>query len=153
MPDVNVKGRYRIYTHDGTIPLNFTSYSNSLCSIRRPNPNTFITISTYIPGSLSPFTTFDPGSSYTIVTKSNTANFSMGPYTRVDRLPSSVTFRSPNFYHGLDKNSITVALSSYALSVNSPLSTAFTYIPNQDGYFINSISFNTQKLTFLIQFS
>ena len=146
MPDINVKGRYRIYTHDGVEPLLFTSYSNSLCSIRRPNPNTFITISTYIPGSLSPFTTFDPGSSYTIVTKSNTADFSMGPYTRVDRLPSSVTFRSPNFYHGLDKNSITVALSSYALSVNSPLSTAFTYIPNQDGYFINSISFNTERL-------
>ena len=146
MPDVNVKGRYRIYTHDGIEPLPFTSYATSLCSIRRPNPNTFITISTYIPGSLSPFTTFDPGSSYTIVTKSNTANFSMGPYTRADRLPSSVTFRSPNFYHGLDKNSITVALSSYALSVNSPLSTAFTYIPNQDGYFVNSISFNTQRL-------
>ena len=146
MPDVNVKGRYRIYTHDGIEPLPFTSYSNSLCSIRRPNPNTFITISTYIPGSLSPFTTFDPGSSYTIVTKSNTADFSMGPYTRADRLPSSVTFRSPNFYHGLDKNSITVALSSYALSVNAPLSTAFTYIPNQDGYFINSISFNTERL-------
>ena len=146
MPNVNVKGRYRIYTHDGVEPLPFTSYSNSLCSIRRPNPNTFITISTYIPGSLSPFTTFDPGSSYTIVTKSNTADFSMGPYTRADRLPSSVTFRSPNFYHGLDKNSITVALSSYALSVNSPLSTVFTYIPNQDGYFINSISFNTQRL-------
>jgi hypothetical protein len=145
MPDVNVKGRYRIYTHDGTTPLSFTTYSNQLCSIRRPNPNTFITISTYIPGSLSPFTTFDPGSSYTIVTKSNTADFSMGPYTRVDRLPSSVTFRSPNFYHGLDKNSITVALSSYALSVNSPLSTAFTYVPNQDGYFVNSISFNTQR--------
>ena len=87
MPDVNVKGRYRIYTHDGTTPLNFTSYSNSLCSIRRPNPNTFITISTYIPGSLSPFTTFDPGSSYTIVTKSNTADFSIGPYTRAGRLP------------------------------------------------------------------
>jgi len=146
MPDVNIKGRYRIYTHDGTTPLNFTSYNNSLCSIRRPNPNTFITISTYIPGSLSPFTTFDPGSSYTIVTKSNTADFSMGPYTRADRLPSSVTFKSPHFYHGLDKNSITVALSSYALSVNSPLSTAFTYIPNQDGYFVNSISFNTQRL-------
>ena len=146
MPDINVKGRYRIYTHDGVEPLPFTSYSNSLCSIRRPNPNTFITISTYIPGSLSPFTTFDPGSSYTIVTKSNTADFSMGPYTRVDRLPSSVTFRSPNFYHGLDKNSITVALSSYALSVNAPLSTAFTYIPNQNGYFINSISFNTERL-------
>jgi hypothetical protein len=145
MPDVNVKGRYRIYTHDGVEPLLFTSYSNSLCSIRRPNPNTFITISTYIPGSLSPFTTFDPGSSYTIVTKSNTADFSMGPYTRSDRLPSSVTFRNPNFYHGLDKNSITVALSSYALSVNAPLSTAFTYIPNQDGYFVNSISFNTQR--------
>ena len=146
MPDVNVKGRYRIYTHDGVEPLLFTTYSNQLCSIRRPNPNTFITISTYIPGSLSPFTTFDPGSSYTIVTKSNTADFSMGPYIRADRLPSSVTFRSPNFYHGLDKNSITVALSSYALSVNAPLSTAFTYIPNQDGYFINSISFNTQRL-------
>ena len=146
MPDVNVKGRYRIYTHDGVESLLFTTYSNQLCSIRRPNPNTFITISTYIPGSLSPFTTFDPGSSYTIVTKSNTADFSMGPYTRMDRLPSSVTFRSPNFYHGLDKNSITVALSSYALSVNAPLSTAFTYIPNQDGYFINSISFNTQRL-------
>ena len=146
MPDINVKGRYRIYTHDGIEPLPFTSYSNSLCSIRRPNPNTFITISTYIPGSLSPFTTFDPGSSYTIVTKSNTADFSMGPYTRADRLPSSVTFRSPNFYHGLDKNSITVALSSYALSVNAPLSTAFTYIPNQNGYFINSISFNTERL-------
>jgi hypothetical protein len=145
MPNVNVKGRYRIYTHDGVEPLLFTTYSNQLCSIRRPNPNTFITISTYIPGSLSPFTTFDPGSSYTIVTKSNTADFSMGPYTRADRLPSSVTFRSPNFYHGLDKNSITVALSSYALSVNAPLSTAFTYIPNQDGYFINSISFNTQR--------
>jgi hypothetical protein len=145
MPDINVKGRYRIYTHDGVEPLLFTTYSNQLCSIRRPNPNTFITISTYIPGSLSPFTTFDPGSSYTIVTKSNTADFSMGPYTRADRLPSSVTFRSPNFYHGLDKNSITVALSSYALSVNSPLSTAFTYVPNQDGYFVNSISFNTQR--------
>ena len=146
MPDINVKGRYRIYTHDGVEPLLFTTYNNQLCSIRRPNPNTFITISTYIPGSLSPFTTFDPGSSYTIVTKSNTADFSMGPYTRADRLPASVTFRSPNFYHGLDKNSITVALSSYALSVNSPLSTAFTYIPGQDGYFINSISFNTQRL-------
>jgi len=146
MPDVNVKGRYRIYTHDGVEPLLFTTYSNQLCSIRRPNPNTFITISTYIPGALSPFTTFDPGSSYTIVTKSNTADFSMGPYTRADRLPSSVTFRSPNFYYGLDKNSITVALSSYALSVNSPLSTAFTYIPNQNGYFVNSISFNTQRL-------
>ena len=146
MPDVNVKGRYRIYTHDGVEPLPFTSYSNSLCSIRRPNPNTFITISTYIPGSLSPFTTFDPGSSYTIVTKSNTADFSMGPYTRADRLPSSITFKSPNFYHGLDKNSITVALSSYALSVNSPLSSVFTYIPNQDGYFVNSISFDTERL-------
>ena len=145
MPDVNVKGRYRIYTHDGVEPLLFTSYATSLCSIRRPNPNTFITISQYIPGSLSPFTTFDPGSSYTIVTKSNIANFSMGPYTRADRLPASVTFRSPNFYHGLDKNSITVALSSYALSVNSPLSTAFTYIPNQDGYVVNSISFDTAR--------
>jgi len=145
MPDVNVKGRYRIYTHDGTEPLLFTSYSNSLCSIRRPNPNTFITISTYIPGSLSPFTTFDPGSSYTIVTRSNTADFSIGPYIRADRLPSSVRFRSPNFYHGLDKNSITVALSSYALSVNAPLSTVFTYIPNQDGFFVNSVSFNTAR--------
>jgi len=145
MPDVNVKGRYLIYTHDGTEPLLFTSYSSSLCSIRRPNPNTFITISTYIPGSLSPFTTFDPGSSYTIVTRSNEANFSIGPYVRADRLPSSVTFRSPNFYHGLDNNSITVALSSYALSFNSPLSTAFTYIPDQNGYYVNSISFDTER--------
>jgi hypothetical protein len=146
MPDVNVKGRYRIYTHDGTTPLNFaTTYSNQLCSIRRPNPNTFITISQYVPGSLSPFTTFDPGSSYTIVTRDNTANFSMGPYTRVDRLPSSVTFKTPNFYHGLDKNSITVAISSYASSAGSPLSTVFCYIPNQDGYSINSISFDTAR--------
>ena len=145
MPDVNVKGRYRIYTHDGTSPLPFTSYSSQLCSIRRPNPNTFITISQYVPGSLSPFTTFDPGSSYTIVTRDNTADFSMGPYTRADRLPSSVTVKTPNFYHGLDKNSITVAISSYALSVNNPLSTVFCYIPNQDGYSINSISFDTAR--------
>jgi alpha-tubulin suppressor-like RCC1 family protein len=146
MPDVNVKGRYRIYTHDGTTPLNFaTTYSSQLCSIRRPNPNTFITISQYVPGSLSPFTTFDPGSSYTIVTRDNTANFSMGPYTRADRLPSSVTFKTPNFYHGLDKNSITVAISSYSLSVNAPLNTVFCYIPNQDGYSINSISFDSAR--------
>jgi hypothetical protein len=146
MPDVNVKGRYRIYTHDGTTPLNFaTTYSSQLCSIRRPNPNTFITISQYVPGSLSPFTTFDPGSSYTIVTRSNTANFSMGPYTRVDRLPSSATFKSPNFYHGLDKNSITVAITSYALSENLPLNTVFTYIPDANGYSVNSISFDTAR--------
>ena len=60
-------------------------------------------------------------------------------------MPSSVTFRSPNFYHGLDKNSITVALSSYALSVNAPLSTVFTYIPDQNGYSVNSISFDTER--------
>ena len=145
MPDVNVKGRFRIYTHDGTEPLPFTTYSSQLCSIRRPNPNTFITISQYVPGSLSPFTTFDPGSSYTIVTRSNTANFSIGPYTRADRLPSSVTVKTPNFYHGLDKNSITVAITSYALSENLPLNTVFTYIPDANGYSVNSISFDTAR--------
>jgi hypothetical protein len=145
MANIKVKGRYRVLTYDGTTPFDFTSYANQLCSIRTPNPVTFVTISQYIPGGGQSFTSFQPGSSYTIVTKSNTADFTIGNYTRGDRLPSSVTMKFPNFYYGLDKNSITVPLSNYALSVNQPLSTVFTYIPNQNGFFNFIGSFNTER--------
>ena len=130
MPNVEVRGRYRAFIYDGTTPLDFTTYANSLCVIRRPNEISFVTLRQYIPGISTPFTTFEPGSSYVIVSREGNANFDMGPYARVDRLPSSLNVRSPQYYLGLDKNSITIPLSVYSLSVNNPLSsvTGITYI-------------------------
>ena len=125
MPNIEVRGKYRTFRYDGDAPLDFTPYNNSIFLIRRPNPTTFVTLQQYVPGQGGVFTTFLPGSSYTIVTNADGSqdfNFDMGPYTRVDRLPSSTTIQSPNFYIGLDKNSIAVPISSYALSVNKPLS-------------------------------
>jgi len=126
MPYVEVRGKYRTFRYDGDSPLDFTTYNNLLCVVRQPNPTTFITLQQYVPGQGGPFTSFQPGSSYTIVTKADGTqgnfNFDIGPYTRVDRLPASTFLKSPNFYIGLDKNSITVPISSYALSQNSPLS-------------------------------
>ena len=125
MPNIEVRGKYRTFRYDGTTPLDFTPYNNSIFLIRRPNPTTFVTLQQYVPGQGGAFTTFDPGSSYTMVTNADGSqdfNFNMGPYTRVDRLPSSTLIKTPNFYIGLDKNSIAVPISSYALSVNSPLS-------------------------------
>jgi hypothetical protein len=124
MPNIEVRGKYRTFRYDGDAPLDFTPYNNSIFLIRRPNPTTFVTLQQYVPGQGGVFTTFLPGSSYTIVTNADGSqdfNFDMGPYTRVDRLPSSTTIKSPNFYIGLDKNSIAVPISSYALSQNSPL--------------------------------
>jgi hypothetical protein len=126
MPYVEVRGKYRTFRYDGDSPLDFTTYNNLLCVVRRPNPTTFITLQQYVPGQGGQFTTFQPGSSYTIVSRydgtQETYNFDIGPYTRVDRLPSTINVKSPGFYIGLDKNSIVVPLSNYALSVNSPLS-------------------------------
>ena len=130
MPDINVRGRYRAFTYDGTTSFDFTTYANNVSVIRRPNEISFVTLRQYIPGISTPFTTFEPGSSYVVVSRNSDANFDMGPYTRVDRLPSSLNVRSPQYYLGLDKNSITIPLSVYALSVNNPLSsvTGITYI-------------------------
>ena len=136
MPDINVRGRYRAFTYDGTTSLNFTTYANSLCVIRRPNEVSFVTLRQYIPGVSSPFTTFEPGSAYVIISKSNDANFDIGPYTRVDRLPSTLNIKDPLYYLGLDKNSITIPLSVYALSVNNPLS-AVTGIGYVNGLAVN----------------
>jgi len=125
MPNIEVRGKYRTFRYDGDAPLDFTPYNNSIFLIRRPNPTTFVTLQQYVPGQGGVFTTFQPGSSYTIVTNADGSqdfNFDMGPYTRVNRLPSSTIIQSPNFYIGLDKNSIAVPISSYALSVNKPLS-------------------------------
>ena len=125
MPNIEVRGKYRTFRYDGDAPLDFTPYNNSIFLIRRPNPTTFVTLQQYVPGQGGVFTTFQPGSSYTIVTNADGSqdfNFDMGPYTRVNRLPSSTIIQSPNFYIGLDKNSIVVPISSYALSVNKPLS-------------------------------
>ena len=126
MPNIEVRGKYRTFRYDGDSPLDFTTYNNLLCVIRRPNINTFVTLQQYVPGQGGAFTTFQPGSSYTIVTRADGTqgnfNFDMGTYTRVDRLPASTLLKSPNFYIGLDKNSIAVPISSYALSVNTPLS-------------------------------
>ena len=124
MPNIEVRGKYRTFRYDGTTPLDFTPYNNSIFLIRRPNPTTFVTLQQYVPGQGGVFTTFLPGSSYTIVTNADGSqdfNFDMGPYTRVDRLPSSTTIKSPNFYIGLDKNSIAVPISSYALGSNPSL--------------------------------
>ena len=151
MADINIKGRYRMYTHDGTIPFDFTTYANNLCVIRRPNENTFVTVRQYVPGpGAKPFTTFEPGSSYTISTKTNDSVFSMGPYTRSDRLPSSTTIKSPIFYIGLDRNSIPVPLSSYTLGANSPLSTIRTTEANLNGFYTNFTTFdaNSYKIGF-----
>ena len=132
MPYIEVRGKYRTFRYDGDSPLDFTTYNNLLCVIRRPNINTFVTLQQYVPGQGGAFTTFQPGSSYTIVTRADGTqgnfNFDMGPYTRVDRLPSSTFLKSPNFYIGLDKNSIVVPISSYALSVNSPLSSVVNIV-------------------------
>ena len=126
MPYIEVRGKYRTFRYDGDAPLDFTTYNSLLCVIRRPNINTFVTLQQYVPGQGGAFTSFVPGSSYTIVTRADGTqgnfNFDMGPYTRVDRLPASTFLKSPNFYIGLDKNSIVVPISSYALSVNTPLS-------------------------------
>ena len=151
MADINIKGRYRLYTHDGTSPFDFTTYANNLCVIRRPNENTFVTVRQYVPGpGAKPFTTFEPGSSYTISTKTNDSVFSMGPYTRSDRLPSSTTIKSPIFYIGLDRNSIPVPLSSYTLGANSPLSTIRTTEANLNGFYTNFTTFdaNSYKIGF-----
>ena len=124
MPNIEVRGKYRTFRYDGDAPLDFTPYNNSIFLIRRPNPTTFVTLQQYVPGQGGVFTTFLPGSSYTIVTNADGSqdfNFDMGPYTRVDRLPSSTTIKSPNFYIGLDKNSIVVPISSYALGYNPSL--------------------------------
>jgi hypothetical protein len=137
MPYVEVRGKYRTFRYDGNAPLDFTTYNNLLCVVRRPNPTTFITLQQYVPGQGGQFTTFQPGSSYTIVSRSDgtqeTYNFDIGPYTRVDRLPSTINVKSPGFYIGLDKNSIVVPISSYALSVNNPLSSVvgINYINGQ----------------------
>jgi len=130
MPNVEVRGRYRAFTYDGTTSLDFTTYANSLCVIRRPNEISFVTLRQYIPGISTPFTTFEPGSAYVVVSREGNANFDMGPYTRIDRLPSTLNVRSPQYYLGLDKNSITIPLSVYALSINTPLSsvTGITYV-------------------------
>ena len=130
MPNVEVRGRYRAFTYDGTTPLDFTTFSNNVSVIRRPNEISFVTLRQYIPGISTPFTTFEPGSAYVVVSRDSDANFDMGPYTRVDRLPSSLNVRSPQYYLGLDKNSITIPLSVYALSINTPLSsvTGITYV-------------------------
>ena len=125
MPNIEVRGKYRTFRYDGDAPLDFTPYNNSIFLIRRPNPTTFVTLQQYVPGRGGAYTTFEPGSSYTMVTNADGSqdfNFDMGPYTRVDRLPSSTLIKTPNFYIGLDKNSIAVPISSYALSVNTPLS-------------------------------
>jgi len=132
MPNIEVRGKYRTFRYDGDSPLDFTTYNSLLCVVRRPNPTTFITLQQYVPGQGGPFTTFSPGSSYTIVTRADGTqgnfNFDIGPYTRVDRLPPSTFVKSPNFYIGLDKNSITVPISSYALSVNNPLSSVVNIV-------------------------
>ena len=130
MPNVEVRGRYRAFTYDGTTPLDFTTYANNVSVIRRPNEVSFVTLRQYIPGFSPPFTTFEPGSAYVVVSRDTNANFNMGPYTRVDRLPSTLNVKSPQYYLGLDKNSITIPLSVYALSVNTPLSsvTGITYV-------------------------
>ena len=132
MPNIEVRGKYRTFRYDGDAPLDFTTYNNLLCVIRRPNINTFVTLQQYVPGQGGAFTTFQPGSSYTIVTRADGTqgnfNFDMGTYTRVDRLPASTFLKSPNFYIGLDKNSIAVPISSYALSVNSPLSSVVNIV-------------------------
>jgi hypothetical protein len=43
MPDVEVRGRYRAFTYDGTAPLDFTTYANNVSVIRRPNEISFVT--------------------------------------------------------------------------------------------------------------
>jgi len=130
MPNVEVRGRYRAFTYDGTTPLDFTTYANYVSVIRRPNEISFVTLRQYRPGISTPFTEFEPGSAYVIVSREGDYSFDMGPYTRVDRLPSSLNVKSPQYYLGLDKNSITIPLSVYALSVNTPLSsvTGITYV-------------------------
>jgi hypothetical protein len=130
MPNVEVRGRYRAFVYDGATSLDFTTYANNVSVVRRPNEISFVTLRQYIPGISTPFTTFEPGSAYVIISREGNANFDMGPYTRVDRLPSSLNVKSPQYYLGLDKNSITIPLSVYALSVNNPLSsvTGITYL-------------------------
>ena len=130
MPNIEVRGRYRAFTYDGTTSLDFTTYANNLCVIRRPNEISFRTLRQYIPAVNPIFTTFEPGSAYVIITRGNDASFDIGPYTRVDRLPSTLNIKDPLYYLGLDKNSITIPLSVYALSVNNPISavTGITYV-------------------------
>ena len=130
MPNIEVRGRYRAFTYDGTTSLDFTTYANNLCVIRRPNEISFRTLRQYIPAVNPIFTTFEPGSAYVIITRGNDASFDIGPYTRVDRLPSTLNIKDPLYYLGMDKNSITIPLSVYALSINTPLSsvTGITYV-------------------------
>ena len=61
MPYVEVRGKYRTFRYDGDSPLDFTTYNNLLCVVRRPNPTTFITLQQYVPGQGGQFTTFQPG--------------------------------------------------------------------------------------------
>jgi len=136
MPYINLQGKYRTLIYDGDTSFNFTTYNNNLCVIRRPNELSFTILRQYIPGQAAPFTTFEPGSAYTIIGNDpvDFLPWQMGPYNRLSRLPSSTNVKSPIFYIGLDINSIVVPISSYVLGVNSPLSSISTTI-FQNGYY------------------
>jgi hypothetical protein len=82
----------------------------------------------YIPGLTQPnqgLTTIAPGSSYQIISRDAFATTKWSityPGSDVDRLPAAINVKTPLFMIGLDKNSIVVPISSYALGENSPLS-------------------------------
>ena len=66
-PDVlKFKRRYNIFTYPYSVPLDFSNYSDYLETVLITNPGGTGFIS-YSPGYASPFTAFEPGSSYLVV--------------------------------------------------------------------------------------
>jgi len=66
-PDVlKFKRRYNIFTYPYSVPLDFSNYSDYLETVLIVNPTGTGFIS-YSPGYSSPFTAFEPGSSYLVV--------------------------------------------------------------------------------------
>jgi hypothetical protein len=116
-----------------------STYVNNICSVSTPNPLGFSLYLPYIPGLTQPnqgLTTTAPGSSYQIISRDAFATTKWSityAGTDVDRLPAAINVQSPLFMIGLDKNSIVVPISSYALGLNSPLSSIGQMRLSQNG--------------------
>jgi hypothetical protein len=131
MPSINVNGRYCLFPYVGasaSTTFRDSTYVNNICSVSTPNPLGFSLYLPYIPGLTQPnqgLTTIAPGSSYQIISRDAFATTKWSityAGADVDRLPAAINVKSPLFMIGLDKNSIVVPISSYALGENSPLS-------------------------------
>lgn len=142
--DINIKGRYGIFAWPGYDSL-INTYNSQLCVVRRVAPVFFSSVQQYIPGlGNQPFTSFQTGSAYTVVTRSNSSDFNITNLNyEFFPLKAATIIKNPIFTVGLDRESIFVAISSYIYSNNNPIK-SIVKTRESNGFYNNLESLNIQ---------